>query len=115
MGMKLRDFLKSVPVVGAALCALSAPKWSGPGPAYAAVGDLPPGWEWARVIDLDTGRELRYGGRPAEVVECSAEHGWAIVQDHYTPKGSKYLQDHDELLKIRLNGSYELQKSGYRK
>lgn len=67
-----------------------------------------PGWTGAYVVDLDTGKQLQYGGRNAEIRECSARDGWVIVQDHYTPKGDKYLWEHDEILTVHVQGNFEI-------
>lgn len=91
------------------------------GPDYAAVNphwlqDGEPSllgvpWACAEVIDLDTGKRLKYGGQQAEVIECSSKEGWAVVQDHYTKEGKAHLEAHGELLKVRVQGRFEIRES----
>jgi len=86
--VKRRDFLKRFGVIGALLS--SAPllgvktakaKGPGNGPAYVAVDDMPPGWKYAEVIDLYTGKPLQHKGEEAKVTKCSSIEGWALVRD----------------------------------
>ncbi len=124
--MNRRSFIKRTGV----MCAILwfAPKanaeWGGIGPAYAGVNPkhtyggtepfligVPLDWEYAYVIDLSTGKQLQYGGRDAEVTECSARYGWAMIQDHYTPEGQDYLDTHDELLKVRVRGRFAISRT----
>lgn len=70
-----------------------------------------PGWKDAEVFDLDTGKPLQYAGKNVGVVECSAREGWAIVSDYCTPKGEEYLDKHNKILRVRLNGRYQIVRS----
>lgn len=121
--MNRRSFLKRIAMIGAALGVLprvhaKALVLTGDeqiGMARLAGGTIDyvivPSWTTADVIDLDTGKPLQYAGMDAGVVECSTHGGWAIVQDRNTPKGREYLEKHNKILKVRLNGHYQIVRS----
>lgn len=69
---------------------------------YAKVGGPPWWWHEARIIDLDTGREVE------RVVEANAVEGW--VERYASDENGRAIVEGDELKVERLTGRFEIRR-----